>query len=83
MAKELRRVVKNPKGFSAINFETDPLGTRYVKIFYRAKGRFAKILKRRKEKIIRLTKNSKVLSIHNHTPDLNSVTIKYKKRKVK
>jgi hypothetical protein len=74
------KIVKNPKGKFASNFNSDPLGEKYVDITYKRRGKLGKILTGSTKKRIKIPKGMRVTSINNNNPRVGSVRIKLKKK---
>ena len=77
----MKKVIVSPKGYTPIDFDSDALGEKKVKIVFRKRGKFGKLLSMKKTREINVPKGMRVVSIHNHTPKVQSVTIKYEKKK--
>lgn len=75
------KTVSRKLGFHPINFLTNALGTDYVDIVYRKRGRLSKFLKLKFKKRINLPKGSKIQLIENNKPKVGMVFIKYKIKK--
>jgi len=69
----------NKRGYFAIDFDSDSLGYKWVKITFAKRGRLGKLLKIRSQRIVRNLKGMKVIRIENNKPKVSSVTITYKK----
>ena len=79
----MKRVIVAPRGYTPIDFHTDPLGQVKVKIIFRKRGKLGKLLGIKKTRDVNVPKGMRVTSINNHTPKVQSVTIKYEKVKKK
>lgn len=77
--KSMVKVIVRKKGFFAIDFNSDSLGYKWVKISFRKRGRLGKLLKIKAERIIKVPKGFRVISINNNKPKIGSVTINYEK----
>lgn len=71
-------VIKNPRKMVVKNFNSDPVGRKYVDIIYGRRGKLGKFLFVKKKRRIKLPKNSKVKVISNNTPKVGFVTIRIK-----
>ena len=75
------KIVRNPKGKFARNFDTDPLARKYIDIIYRRRGRLGKILPSKTTRRIKVPKGTEVTLIDNNTPRTGSVRITFRKIK--